>query len=236
MGGSSRTTSLRDALVAAVRAGHDTDTVAAITGSLAGAMYGGSAVPFSWRRRLHGWPGLRGRDLARLAVLSVRGGQDDAQGWPSGESLATYAGASTVTVEHPDDPGVLLGAVGALRPGVAGAVVSLCRLGINQVPLHGVAPADHTEAWIIDIDGANIDLPSAIRDAADAVRILRSEGKAVLLHCVHAETRTPIVAAAYGSMKTGSSPSEALQRVLAVLPSARPRPSFRAALGTALQA
>jgi ADP-ribosyl-[dinitrogen reductase] hydrolase len=104
------------------------------------------------------------------------------------------------------------------------------------VPLHGVAPADHTEAWIIDIDGANIDLPSAIRDAADAVRILRSEGKAVLLHCVHAETRTPIVAAAYGSMKTGSSPSEALQRVLAVLPSARPRPSFRAALGTALQA
>lgn len=53
---------LQRALEAAVRGGRDTDTVAAIAGSLLGARWGASAVPAQWRRRLHGWPGLRGRD------------------------------------------------------------------------------------------------------------------------------------------------------------------------------
>jgi ADP-ribosyl-[dinitrogen reductase] hydrolase len=69
------TGTLRDALIAAVRAGNDTDTVAAIAGALGGARYGGSAVPFAWRHRLHGWPGLHARDLTCLAVLAVRGGE-----------------------------------------------------------------------------------------------------------------------------------------------------------------
>jgi ADP-ribosyl-[dinitrogen reductase] hydrolase len=70
-----RTTNLRDALIAAVHAGNDTDTVAAITGALGGARYGGSAVPLAWLRRLHGWPGLRAGDLTRLAVLAVNNGK-----------------------------------------------------------------------------------------------------------------------------------------------------------------
>lgn len=120
-----RATTLRDPLIAAVRAGNDTDTVAAIAGALAGARYGGSAVPFEWRRRLHGWPGLRARDLTRLAILAANGGSPSHDGWPSCERLASYAGASDMTVPHPDDAGVLLGAVGALNPGVADTVVSL---------------------------------------------------------------------------------------------------------------
>jgi ADP-ribosyl-[dinitrogen reductase] hydrolase len=222
------TSTLRDALIAAVRAGHDTDTVAAVTGALAGARYGGSAVPFAWRRRLHGWPGLRARDLTRLAVLTVNDGQPDADGWPTGERLASYAGATATVVPHPDDPGVLLGAVGALRPGIADAVVSLCRLGTAQAPLDGVAPEDHAEIWLIDMDDANIDPTGVLNDAVEAARILRSEGRTVLLHCVHAETRTPLVAAVYGARLTGSTTDEALTRVLAVLPGARPRASLRA--------
>jgi ADP-ribosyl-[dinitrogen reductase] hydrolase len=54
-------------LDAAVRAGDDTDTVAAIAGGLLGAVYGASAVPEQWRRLLHGWPGLRSEDLLALA-------------------------------------------------------------------------------------------------------------------------------------------------------------------------
>jgi ADP-ribosyl-[dinitrogen reductase] hydrolase len=73
-----RTTTIRDALIAAVRAGNDTDTVAAITGALAGASYGGSAVPPEWLSRLHGWPGLRAADLTRLAVLAVNHEKPDA--------------------------------------------------------------------------------------------------------------------------------------------------------------
>lgn len=66
-------TSLSDALERAVRGGGDTDTVAAIAGSLAGAVHGGSAVPLAWKRRLHGWPGLDANELTRLACLAVDG-------------------------------------------------------------------------------------------------------------------------------------------------------------------
>ena len=56
------------ALDAAVRAGFDTDTVAAIAGGLVGAAYGASSVPIEWRGLLHGWPGLNGDDLTALGV------------------------------------------------------------------------------------------------------------------------------------------------------------------------
>lgn len=226
----SRTESLPDALVAAVEGGGDTDTVAAITGALAGATYGGSAVPFHWRRVLHGWPGLRTRDLARLAYLTAHHGVPDAAGWPTGRRIADYAGARSATVAHPDDPGVLLGAVGALQPGVADAVVSLCRLGAGEAPLEGLAPEDHIEVWLVDAEDANNDLAFVLRDAAEAVRQLRSEGKTVLLHCVHGHTRTPVVAALYGALTTGDSTRASLARVRAVLPDANPRPSIAAAL------
>ncbi|WP_293785675.1 ADP-ribosylglycohydrolase family protein [uncultured Aeromicrobium sp.] len=54
-------------LIAAVRAGGDTDTVAAITGGLLGAMWGASAVPEAWRNAIHGYGGLDGEGLVRLA-------------------------------------------------------------------------------------------------------------------------------------------------------------------------
>ncbi|MFK4761463.1 ADP-ribosylglycohydrolase family protein [Microbacterium sp. ZW T5_45] len=63
--------SLRDALERAVRGGADTDTVAAIAGSLAGAVWGASAVPSEWRGLLHGWPGYTGDDLVRLAEAAA---------------------------------------------------------------------------------------------------------------------------------------------------------------------
>ena len=69
-----KSTSLEDALVRAVRTGNDTDTVAAIAGGLAGALYGVSALPTEWRELLHGWPALRADDLVALSeqALSAR--------------------------------------------------------------------------------------------------------------------------------------------------------------------
>ena len=53
----------------------------------------------------------------------------------------------------------------------------------------------------------------------------------MLLHCVQAHTRTPVVAAAYGALVTGGSEREALRRVQAVLRSGRsPRASIAAVL------
>ena len=53
-----------------MRSGFDTDTVAAIAGSLAGAMWGATQVPLAWQRALHGWPGYVASDLTRLGVLA----------------------------------------------------------------------------------------------------------------------------------------------------------------------
>ncbi|MDY1006083.1 ADP-ribosylglycohydrolase family protein [Curtobacterium sp. CFBP9011] len=66
-------TSLEDALVRAVRSGNDTDTVAAIAGGLAGALYGAAALPEEWRAVLHGWPELRADDL--VAMSEQAGGE-----------------------------------------------------------------------------------------------------------------------------------------------------------------
>lgn len=216
-----RSDSLADGLRRAVSGGGDTDTVAAIAGALLGARYGASAVPGSWRRTLHGWPGWRAGDLTRLAVTIVRG--DDPDGWPSCSTMR-HPRASKQVVPHPDDPRVLLGTVGALSSHGAEATVSLCRLGTDEV-----GAADHLEVWLVDKDNANLDPAAVLRDTAELVKQLRGEGNTVFLHCVHAHTRTPLAAAAYGALITNGDRAAALARVLDVLPSANPRPSLTAA-------
>jgi ADP-ribosyl-[dinitrogen reductase] hydrolase len=73
------TVHLRDALVAAVRIGGDTDTVAAIAGSLLGARWGAAAIPGEWLRVLNGWPGYTVDELAALVEATV-GARDGASG------------------------------------------------------------------------------------------------------------------------------------------------------------
>ena len=68
----------------AVGIGHDTDTVAAIAGSLLGATYGVRAIPSEWRRGLAGWPDYRDDDLVRLAVRAANRGRHDEESWPEG--------------------------------------------------------------------------------------------------------------------------------------------------------
>lgn len=61
------------ALQAAVAIGDDTDTIAAIAGALLGARHGASGLRSDLARRVHGWPGLRDRDLVRLALATATG-------------------------------------------------------------------------------------------------------------------------------------------------------------------
>ncbi|GKQ37828.1 ADP-ribosylglycohydrolase family protein [Streptomyces sp. A012304] len=74
------TTTYEDAVRAAVDLGGDTDTVAAVTGALAGAVHGATAVPERWTRALHvPLPGsgdrvLRTPDLTDLAHRLSDGG------------------------------------------------------------------------------------------------------------------------------------------------------------------
>lgn len=214
------------ALRAAVAAGHDTDTVAAIAGSLLGAKWGVSAIPLDWRRRVHGWPGLTGRDLARLASVAVTGDE-----WPG----RLYEGVDPQGPPVPlaADPGVWVGDVFGLAdlPDEVTSVVSLCRLGDQQVPAH--IPADkHIEVWLIDnaAPEENPHLEFVARDTVDLIARLRDAGETVYVHCVQARSRTPFIAAMYTARVSGVPGVQALHEVSQQLPQAHPNRAFRAHL------
>lgn len=210
---------LRLALDAAVRGGNDTDTVAAIAGGLLGAVYGASAVPEEWRRVLHGWPGLRARELVALATRIVNADQpfSDDPYWMT-------------PVQHPHDDGVWLADVTALQglPAGVDAVVSLCQVSDDDLPT-GVEQIDVRLIDEVDPD-ANPNLDFVLTDTVRLIEQLRDEGRTVLLHCVACQSRTPTVAALYGARRQGISGELALQALAEVLPDAWPNSDFRKAM------
>ncbi|CAM3020647.1 MULTISPECIES: ADP-ribosylglycohydrolase family protein [Dermacoccus] len=188
---------VRAALETAASAGHDTDTVAAITGALLGAVYGVSAIPATWRRRIHGWPGLRARDLVELALRTA--GEAPADAWPRRAHEPEITSRPAVTVAF--DGGLRLGTQSCLTTTDADAVVSLSRIGSAE-RLFADYPERHVEFWLVDSDdpATHNDLAATLIDAADVVAELRSQGHHVLLHCVHAHHRTPSVALVYAEV------------------------------------
>lgn len=223
---------LQDALHAAIRIGNDTDTVAAIAGSLLGARWGASAIPLAWKSMLHGWPGMRTRDLLRLAVLSVRNGADDEVGWPSAPDVTgwyeEHYGEQAYTLVLPDDPGVTFGNAPGAASVECDVILSCCRMG-SEVP--GGAASQH-ELIFVDspnpTDNRNLDF--VLEDAAAAITAWRDAGKSVHVHCVAGVSRTPTVVAAYLASRLGIDGSSALERVTAAHPRANPNSGFREAL------
>jgi ADP-ribosylglycohydrolase len=222
---------LQHALQAAVRIGDDTDTVAAIAGSLLGARWGATAIPVEWQLLLHGWPGYRARDLVRLGVLSATGGKPDSAGWPDADDLTKYYErrwpAEPLVQSLTEDPGVVLANVYGAAEVKADVTVSLCRMGQTQL----VVPS-WAEVRLLDLDAAddNPNLDCIFRDLAQAMVRWRDDDKTVLVHCVQAERRTPAVAAAYLSERLHIPGVEALERVRGQLPGMRSNVAFTAAI------
>jgi ADP-ribosylglycohydrolase len=65
-----QTESFEEAVIAAVNLGGDSDTIGAVAGQLAGALYGASAIPPRWREGLH-----EGERIAALAQRLHRAGE-----------------------------------------------------------------------------------------------------------------------------------------------------------------
>jgi protein-tyrosine phosphatase len=230
---------LQLAVERAVRIGNDTDTVAAITGSLAGAVWGGTAVPLAWRQSLHGRmnydsPPLRAADLDRMARLASSRGISDPTGWPQIDSMLPYyrehfpARPLATAVDN----WLTVGNVHALKEQVAttDVVVSLCRMGRHDVP-EGI---EHQVVGLLDTYVAdNPNLAFILTDTADFIASCVARGKRVFVHCVRAENRTPAIAAAYLVRGRGMSSDAALNRV-AKLTSGRPRPFLSAGVRTLL--
>lgn len=233
--GTSRASHFRLALEAAVRCGWDTDTVACIAGSLLGALWGLSAVPLEWRQAIHGWPDLRDGDLVALAAACADPSLASSGAWPFAPSIdySSWGPCDQVAL-HPLDPGVVLGSIGVAQGRVPSpvpfdAVVSLCRVGTEDLAWAGIRPDRHVTVRLID-DASNEHAQYVVDSAADMVARLRSEGRTVLLHCVQAHSRTPTVGARYAVRHLGAAPDEALASVLSALPEASPHPALRACI------
>ena len=223
---------LQDALTTAIRIGHDTDTVAAIAGSLLGGRWGMSAIPAAWRRILHGYPGITGRELEWLAILAANAGEPIKYGWPLVDHInyAPLEYGRPALARHPHDPGVWLSSASALDalPDGTDVVVSLCLTGRSQVR-PGV---EHINFRLMDEPdpAQNPNLDFVLADAAKTISALRAEGKTVLVHCVAAHSRTPTVGVAY-SLHRGVAFEKAMDDVCGVLPAAHNMNSgFRKAL------
>jgi len=220
---------LRLAIERAGRIGDDTDTVAAITGSLAGAWWGATAVPLEWRRTLNGRityrdAPLNAADLDRMARLAFASGTNDPTGWPSIDSMLphyqTHFPASPLAAKL--DDWVTIGNVHALPDQIpkVDVVVSLCRMGREDVP-EGV---EHHVIGLLDTDiDDNPNLEFMLADTADFLVQCTGEKLRVFVHCVQAQNRTPAVAAAYLVRGRGIDPSKAIDQV-AALTHTRPKP------------
>lgn len=223
-----------NALKEAVRAGNDADTVACVAGSLLAAIWGLSAIPTRWRAQIHGWPTMRDRDLHTLALNIVNkpeSYQVENQ-WPNIHHMhyTSWSGTDSIAV-HPHDNQVILSGFNAANgtielPKDVDAVVSLCRMGTEDIRHLKLPPGNHVEVRIIDIPGDNAHTELTLSDAADTVAHFRSQGKTVLLHCVAAQSRTPTVAALYAIRHKSIDPQTAFNQINQVLTNAQPNLEF----------
>lgn len=208
---------LGDALASAVRAGGDTDTVAAIAGSLLGARWGATAVRLGHRRLLHGQrvygePVLVADDLDALGRLAANRGRPIADGWPGATHLVSYYEAAGMVdrPRHLTAGGVGFGNALAVHDAVvegADVVISLCRMGTADVP----ADVEHHVLGLLDTTAEeNPNVVHLLADLVDTLASMVREGRRPYVHCVAAANRTPTVAAAWLHRHHGLSAGDAL--------------------------
>ncbi|MFI0407397.1 ADP-ribosylglycohydrolase family protein [Actinomadura sp. 3N508] len=222
--GTFRVDHLRLALEDAARGGRET---AAIAGGLLGAAYGASAVPARWRLELSDRPDPRSPDPVALAAAIATGGTYARPVYGGGDRPA-------VAVPHPDDPGVVLGDLDAVRdlPEGVTAVVSLCPVGETERRAILAGTRHWIEVRLADRDEPeeNPNLDFVLHDTVTAVERLRASGHVVLVHCVGAYSRTPTIGALYAMRRTGADPDQAIAAIELALPEADPTDAFRDAL------
>ena len=202
---------------ATVTPGSDRLSVAVVEG----VRRGGSAVPWASTRRAGQLLARDRQALVRAAVLAATGGRPDRVGWPTAARLIPQALRTEPPLAVPLDDGLWVGnlpGVPVALDGGCDAVVSLCRIGTEDVP-DGIEVA---EFRLIDdrSAAANPNVGFVLSDAADTVEVLIAEGRTVFLHCHGGRSRSASVAALLLARRHGLSAAGAYQRVRAVLPEA----------------
>jgi ADP-ribosyl-[dinitrogen reductase] hydrolase len=185
------TTNFHDAIVAAIELGGDTDTVAAITGAMAGAVYGIQGIPVRWTTHVHGYLTLptgekkhyRTQDLLDVARCLL------------GLGNAHMSRPDTkLAAKEVHEAGVLAASLeGAADVDPSVAVVSLCLVAdrfVNHSHRRLVFLRDEPRKY-------NPNLHFVVRDAVGAVNAFLQEGKKVVVHCHGGRSRTALVLKAW---------------------------------------
>lgn len=215
----SNTDNFVDAVEAAVRGGGDTDTVACIVGALAGALYGFSAIPDSWRHPLKGLDGVNQHELLRLALSSPAANYQgqDIHDWPFRNQMSGTH--KPILIQHPFDRNVRMGNLASIDKEKA-EKIALCRVGTDQ-------NSNTTHIfWLVDDDGHNNNLAFTIRDCVSTIQRLRQQGKTVLIFCQAGLSRTPAIAIAYATLGLGIEFRFTVNELKKAHPQARPRREF----------
>lgn len=182
--------------------GGDTDTVAAVTGGLVGAVFGITGIPMRWTSAVHGeLPGFDNpiRHLGDLHWLAARldGGRKPPHEPPLTVDIPPREVVEGVWAADLD---------GARASDREFAVVSLCRTGGR------FGHAIQRFAYLSD-DDKNTDVHQVLDDVLDDITALRLDGRKVLVHCVGGASRTGLVLRAWLMRERGMSADEATQHV-----------------------
>ena len=202
------TSSFADAVIAAINLGGDTDTVAAVTGAIAGAVYGLQGIPSRWVTAVNG--SLR-RPTGVVAEYNAMGLHDLAR------ALLGRGPATRTEPEAPRGPQV----VASARSGAAVLAANL--EGANESPDHMAvvsmcivddrfADREHRrEVYMRDEEGPlqNPLLGFAVRDAVEAVEAFTAAGHDVVVHCHGGRSRTGLVLKAWYMSYFGTSHADA---------------------------
>jgi ADP-ribosyl-[dinitrogen reductase] hydrolase len=200
--------SFEEAVVKAINLGGDTDTVAAVAGSIAGARWGIDGIPARWTTAVNG----------SAPIMS-----DGGTAWTNFDyqslmdfSLATLGEESTLTPfesekgpKRVDDNYQIYA---ANLNGVANsdeddfAVVSLCRTNRLTDKF-----ANKRNFYIIDTAGANDHLQLTVSEAISTIDTWLSEGKKVVVHCHAGRSRTGFILRAWYMNKYNATAAESLE-------------------------
>src|SRR3954465_8899159 len=182
--------------------GGDTDTVAAVAGGLAGAVFGMGGIPSRWASVVHGRVPGHGDRVWRVADLQQLAAALD------GGALQNYDPGVIPRIGPTEVlPGIWAGNLDGARYSEEDfAVISLCRRG-EPFP-HPV----HRMAYIADNDH-NADLDVVLADVLDDMAALRAEGHRLLVHCHGGASRTGLVLRGWLVREQGMSVDEATAHV-----------------------
>src|SRR3954447_6280260 len=178
--------------------GGDTDTVAAVAGGLAGAVYGITGIPIRWTSVVHGRVPGHGDHVWWLADLHhLAAALDDSDRSP-------YEAPDMAGLEPREVADGVWAAdlAGARRSSTEFAVVSLCRTGARF-------PHELQRFAFLTDDDANPELDAVLTDVLEDIEALRADGRPVLVHCYAGQSRTGLVLRAWVRRAHGLSAAEA---------------------------